>query len=196
MGSKRREIVARRTTNGQRAHHSRSSSSTSRRNLCDCDSGDQIVAVMQTTEPRHGYNLATCAMIRFCFATDWRSFRQTEVRAILVIVADVVAHQTFQMTFIEDDHVVEQIPTEVSDPALGNSVLPWASKAGPLGLDAEALHHVDHFFIELRAAIKDQVAGSGVVRKRLAQLLDDPGAGRMLGHIAVQDASPVMRDGE
>ena len=42
-----------------------------------------------------------------------------------------------------------------SCPALGNTVLPRTSEAGPFGLDAEALHRVDHFFTELGAAIKD-----------------------------------------
>jgi hypothetical protein len=100
------------------------------------------------------------------------------------------------MAFIQNDHMVEQIAAAVADPTLGDAVLPRTSEAGPLGLDAEALHRVDHFFIELCAAIKDQIAGRRVVRERLAQLLNDPGAGRVFGHIAVKDAPPIMRNDE
>jgi len=52
------------------------------------------------------------------------------------------------------------------------------------------------FFIELLAPIKDQIARRRVVRERLAQLLDDPGTVRMLGHIAVEDSPPIMRNDE
>jgi len=100
------------------------------------------------------------------------------------------------MPFIENDHMVEQIAAAVANPSLGNTILPRASEAGLLRPDAEALHRFDHFFIELRTAIKDQVARCCVVRKRFAQLLNDPGAGWMLGYIALKDAPPVMRDDE
>src|ERR1035437_345049 len=48
---------------------------------------------------------------------------------------------------------------------------------------AEDLQRVDDFLIEVCTAIEDQVAGSRVVRECLAQLLNDPGAGRMPRHI-------------
>ena len=92
--------------------------------------------------------------------------------------------------------MVEQIPAAVTDPALGDAVLPRTSEAGPLGLDAEALHGVDHLRIEAGTAIKDQVAGCGIIRECLTQLLNDPGAGWVLGHVAVQDSPPVMGDDE
>src|ERR1039458_7609748 len=63
-----------------------------------------------------------------------------------------------------------------------------------LRFDTEALDRFDHFGVEVCTAIKDQVAGSGVIRERLAQLLNNPCTGRKFGHIAVKDASPVMRD--
>ncbi len=100
------------------------------------------------------------------------------------------------MPFVEDDHVVEQIAAAVADPALGDAILPRTSVVGSLGLNAEVLDHADHFFIELCATIKDQVAGRGVVRECLAQLLNNPRAGRVFGHIAMKDASPVMCNDE
>ena len=62
------------------------------------------------------------------------------------------------MPFVENDHMVEQIAAAVADPTLGNAILPRTSKAGSLGLDAEALHGVDHFFIE--AVRRDQRSDS------------------------------------
>jgi hypothetical protein len=92
--------------------------------------------------------------------------------------------------------MVEQIPAAVAYPAFRDAVLPWASEAGLLGLDAEALDRVNHFFIELGAAIKDQVTGRRVEWKCLAQLLDNPSACRVFGDIAVQDSPPIMRNDE
>ena len=50
--------------------------------------------------------------------------------------------------------------------------------------------------IEVCAAIKDQIPRCRVIRKGLAELLNDPCAGRMPGHIEVQNPPPVMRNDE
>src|SRR5271156_111532 len=92
--------------------------------------------------------------------------------------------------------MVKQIPAAVANPTLGNTVLPRTLETGPLGLNAKALHGVDDFLIETRVAIKDQVAGRRVVGDCLAQLLNNPGAARMLGHVAMKDTSSIMRDDE
>jgi hypothetical protein len=92
--------------------------------------------------------------------------------------------------------MVEKIPAAVADQAFGDVVLSRASKAGSFGLNAEALHGVDHFPVELWAAIKDQVSGSRVVGECIAQLLNNPGTTRMSGHIAVKDLAAVMRNDE
>ena len=113
-----------------------------------------------------------------------------------MVIADVFVHEALQMALVEYDHMVEQIPTAVADESFGNTVLPRASEAGSLRLDAEALHGVDDFSIEIGAAIKYQILGRGVVRKCLAQLLNDPRAGRMPGEVAVQNSPPVVRDDE
>jgi hypothetical protein len=49
---------------------------------------------------------------------------QAKVRSIFVVVADVLVHQSFQMPFIDNDHMVEQIPAAVANPPFRNTVLP------------------------------------------------------------------------
>lgn len=115
---------------------------------------------------------------------------------ILVVVANVLVHQTFQMPLVQDDHMIEQITAAVTDPALGDTVLPRTSEAGSFGLDAESLQGVDDFFVEVRTSIKDHVARSRVVGERFAQLLDDPGAGGMFRHIKMKGTPPVMSNDE
>ena len=50
-----------------------------------------------------------------------------------------------------------------------------------------AFHCCDHLEPKLLIAIKDQVFVNGFKGKRLAQLLDDPSAGRMLRDVDVHD---------
>src|ERR1035437_3495667 len=56
--------------------------------------------------------------------------------------------------------MVEQIPATVTDPTLCDTVLPRTSETGPLWLDVEGLHGIDHLRIEAGTAIKDQVHSS------------------------------------
>ena len=196
MVVKRQKDDAKSRATGQRTHLSRSSFLTLTKNLRCCCSGGPIIAVMQTAEPWHCYNPAADFGVACWLSTGRRSLRQREMSSIVVIIADVIIHQSLQVPFIENDHMVEQIAAAITDPALGNAVLPRTSEAGPIGLDAEALHCVDNLFIELCAAIKDQIARSRIVGECLTQLLNNPGASWMPGHIAVKDTPPVMRDNE
>ena len=111
--------------------------------------------MMQAAEPWHRNNLATRIGSAHCFTRIGCSLRQREVRPIVVVIADILFHQTSHMPFVENDHMVVQIPTTVPDPALCDAILPRAPETGPLRLDAEAFHGVDHFLIEVGAAIKD-----------------------------------------
>jgi hypothetical protein len=88
-----------------------------------------------------------------------------------VIVADVLIHEALQMPFIEHDHMVEQIAAAVSDPAFSDAILPRTAEAGSFRLNAKTFDGIDNFFIELCAAIEDQVLRCRVVRERLTQLL-------------------------
>ena len=152
--------------------------------------------MMQTAEPWHCYDPASAARLVRGFTTGRRSLCQREMSPVLVVVANVIIHKVFQMLLVQNNHMIEQVSTATADPPFRNAVLPRTSDAGSLGLDNEVLDRADHFFIELRAAIKDQIAGRGVVREGFTQLLNHPSARRVFGHIEVQDAPPVMRNDE
>src|ERR1022692_4720386 len=113
---------------------------------------------------------------------------------VVVVVADILVHQTLEVPFIERNNVIEQVPAAATDEALGDSVLPWTAETGLFGLNAEAPDAADHLSAEIRGPVEDQVSRGRVVRKCLPQLLRYPRARWMSGHIAVQDASSVMGD--
>src|ERR1035438_5952687 len=152
--------------------------------------------MMQTAKPWHRYDLAICAGVLLWLTSFRRSLRQPEMRSILVVVTNVFVHQTFQVAFIDNDHMVEQVSAGAADPTLGDTVLPWTSEAGSLGLNVEALHCFDYFATEVCTTIKDQVSRGRVEGKCLAQLLNDPRAGWIFGRLAVENPPPVMRNDE
>jgi hypothetical protein len=47
-------------------------------------SGSEIIAMMQSAQPRHGNDATTCAGIRFCFSPCRSSLSQREMRPVLV----------------------------------------------------------------------------------------------------------------
>jgi hypothetical protein len=116
--------------------------------------------MMQPAEPRHRHDRFACTRPVPSVTTTGASLLKREMSPILVIIADVFFHEAFQVPLIQYDHEVEQIPAAASYPASRNTVLPRTSKAGSVGVDPEGLHHIDHFIVELRTAIKDQVSGA------------------------------------
>jgi len=113
-----------------------------------------------------------------------------------MMVTNILGEQSFQMAFIQRNHVVQQVSPTASHPPLRDAILPWSSKGSSLGNDPCRFDRCDHLKPKLLIAIKDQVFVNGFKGKRLAQLLDDPSAGRMLRDVNVQDVPPVMTDDE
>ena len=97
------------------------------------------------------------------------------------------------MTLIEHDHMIEQVPAAVTDPAFGDPVLPRTSEAGSLRFDAHALNRAYNFLIEVRRPIENQKLWRRVVGECFAQLLRDRGAAWVAGDVPMQNPSPVMR---
>jgi len=168
----------------RRTQFSRGFSSASLKDVRRESSGVQIVAMMQSTEPWHGEDFAPLIVMDLGFSSSRSFLLQSKMRPVVVIIANVFVHQSFQMPFVEHDHMVDQIPSTVANPTLCDTILPRTSEASPLGLDAEALHRVNHVFLELCATVEDQILGNRVVRERFAQLLRDPRTGWMPSHVA------------
>src|SRR6516162_7148053 len=105
---------------------------------------------------------------------------------ILVIIADVVMHEAFQMAFVEYDHMIEQFATTAANEPFRNAILPRAFEAGLFRLETKTLDCIDYLAVEIRGAIKDQVCGNAIVRKGFAQLLRHPRASRVLRGIEMK----------
>ncbi len=118
--------------------------------------------------------------------------RESEVRPVVVVVADVFGHEALEVTLVEDDDMIKQVSAAAADEALGYAILPGAAEACPLWLDAKALDGGDDLGTEIAPTVEDQVLRVSVIRERIAQLLRHPGARRVPGDAEVQDSPPVM----
>src|SRR6516162_2807755 len=116
--------------------------------------------------------------------------------AVFVVVADVLGEQPFHMTFIDRDDMVQHVPTATSHPALRDAILPWAFKGSLNRTDVEGANSGLDLQAVLCIAIEDQILGSRIKGKGLAQLLDDPQTGWMFGDVEVQNATAIVADNE
>jgi hypothetical protein len=98
------------------------------------------------------------------------------------------------MAFIQCNHVVQEVSSAASHPALRDAIPPGRPEGSLLGNHPRGFHRCDHLEPEFLIAIKDQVFVRRFKGKCLAQLLDDPTASRTLRDVDVQDASTIVAD--
>lgn len=130
--------------------------------------------MMKTTQPRHGHNRATHAIVLLSLPICGCLLLKPKMSPVHVIVADVFGHQTCEMALVEYDHMIEQFTMTAADEPFRNAILPGTAKAGAFRLDAEALHCIRYIAIEVRGPIQDQVLGDAIIREGFAQLLRYP----------------------
>ena len=74
-----------------------------------------------------------------------RVFVESQVRARAVIVAEVIAKTTPQVSLVEDDDVVEEFASDGTDHELGEGILPGRARRGENLGDADALRPSSKF---------------------------------------------------
>ena len=77
--------------------------------------------MVQPAESREGFNLALSLRANCRRPTCWCVLRESKMRSVFVVVEKVGRHQAFEMPLIQDDHVVQQIASATSYPALRNT---------------------------------------------------------------------------
>ena len=58
------------------------------------------------------------------------------MRAVFVIMADVLRQQPFEVVFIERDDMIQQVAAAASHPAFRRAILPGAFEGSPNRTDA------------------------------------------------------------
>ena len=87
--------------------------------------GRSIVTMVQPAEsllrkdptPSYGTNPAVrCPLLK------------SEMRAVLMMVTNILGEQSLQMAFIQRNNVVQQVSSTASHPPLRDAILPWTSE--------------------------------------------------------------------
>ena len=91
---------------------------------------------MQAAEAPERLNSLFDARGRSHWARDRRILGEPEMGSVHVVIPDVLRHEAFQMAFVQNDHMIQQIAPAASHPALGNSVLPRTPKCSANGRTA------------------------------------------------------------
>src|SRR5262249_17106861 len=107
--------------------------------------------------------------------------------SVLVVVADIVAHESFQMPFIEHNHVVKQVAAAASHPTLCESILQRAPKRCTNRFSPQLLGRGDHVLAEFCIPIEQEKPLSAGIRPRFAHLLTDPERTGIPGHVAAEN---------
>ena len=96
------------------------------------------------------------------------------MRAVLMIIADIIGKQPSQVVVIQTDHVIQQVPAAAFDPALRNPVLPRTLDRSPNTLDSHRSNRGGNLRAIFGIPIKDKKPGGRLIGKGFPQLLDNP----------------------
>ena len=109
---------------------------------------------MQSTQSGKGLNPTSSRRTQRRRPTFRRVLREPQMSSVLVLVADVLSHQTLQMPRIEDDDVIQQVSSATADPTLSNAVLPWATKRRSHGAHSDIFRERNYLVAKLRVAVE------------------------------------------
>ena len=129
---------------------------------------------------------------RFDSACLGRVLADRKVRARAQVIREVGAKHASEMSFVEDDDVVQTLAADRPDDALDIGILPGRARGGADGREAERFDGAAERRIEGRVAVVQEKSGGGVVRERLPELLAGPRRGGMPRHVEMQDAAAVV----
>src|SRR5215469_11575744 len=89
------------------------------------------------------------------------------MRAVLVVIANLVEKKSPQMAFVHRNNVIQQLSPTAFDPALRHPVLPWTLERGLHRLNPEGSHGSGKLPSVLPVPVEDQKPRSRAKRKGL-----------------------------
>ena len=112
------------------------------------------------------------------------------------IIPDVRRKNPLEMTYVEDDDMVETLVTDGADATLEIGWLPRRWWGNEHLRDAEDLQPAAESFTVAGIGIAHQITGSRVKREGLNQLPRSPLGGRVSSDVKVQDLASLMPEHE
>src|SRR6516162_9566455 len=155
-----------------------------------------MISVMQAADAGHSHDLGAPPRPWFDHPESRRLLLQGIMKAIVVVILEVISKQPAEMGFVQDDHVVQKFPLTTSHPTLRHTVLPGTAISRSDQLTAKVFQHRRHLSVELTVAVEDQILGCTIFGEGLSPLLHDPGTGGMFGDVEVQGFATAVADYE
>ena len=129
---------------------------------------------------------------RLAWPSLGRVLVEREMSAGPVIVGEVAGQSATQVSFAQDDDMIETLAADRADEPLGEGVLPRAGGRRQHFTNPHALQPLpEHVTIDV-VAIAKEVGRRGVVWESVDDLLGGPGACGMFGHVEVEDVPAVV----
>lgn len=163
--------------------------------MCPCGrdeglSGKPLVTMMEAT---HLWERDDLTGLGWVYRAALRTILvEREMRSRPVVIASVRRQHAAQMTFIEDDEVIETVAANRADDALDVGVLPGRSWRSNDLLDADGLEAIAEGRTIGRVAVPQHISRCHVPGKGFGYLTGEPDLGRVLRDIEVNDPSPVV----
>ena len=96
---------------------------------------------------------------------------ERQVRTRAVVVVEVAAQTTTQVSFVQDDHMVEELAADRTDHALDEGVLPGRARCSEHLGDADALHPSPKLAAVDAVAVAEEQARCRIIGEGLDDLL-------------------------
>ena len=104
----------------------------------------------------------------------WRSLPESEMCAVLVVVANILTEPSFQVAFVNCDDVIQEITPATPYPTLCDSILPRTFERSAERIHPQGSNRCGDLQTILAITIKDDEPGSESKWKCFSQLLHDP----------------------
>jgi len=96
--------------------------------------------------------------------------------------------------FTEDQNMIQALASDRANEPLREGILPGAVRSDDDLLNIHALHAAPKVLSVDLVAVAQEIAGCGVVRKGVDDLLSGPVGGGVLGHVEVDDAPAMVSE--
>ena len=116
---------------------------------------------------------------------------EREVGARLMVIGEVTGQDSAQVSFAQDENMVEALAPDRADQALRERVLPGAVRRGEDFADSHGLHAAPELLAIDLVTVAEEIGRGRVVRERGDDLVRGPDSGRVLGDVEVDDP-PAM----
>ncbi len=109
-----------------------------------------------------------------------------------MVVGEIAAQKSLEMAFTKDNSVIQTLPADATNDALGIGILPRAPRCDGTFVHFQIANALTKMFSINSISIAQQILRWRLPWEHFNELLRSPLARRMLRHIEVNDPAPIV----